>query len=230
MNNRSNIKITKKYHFSVEGENEKWYLQHLQLMINSINSNPYNVKFDIKIQKSVLKRAKALSVIYPTTVFHVCDFESKESLHTLQFANLLDELKVVKELRNDIQYKLGYSNFTFELWIILHKIECNNMLQHRKNYLLHLNNAYKTNFKFLDDYKREKNFKDILKELNIQHVINAINRANKIKQHHIDKDDNLIEYQGFKYYKDNPDLTIHECIEKILSDCKIITSTKGKQP
>ena len=36
------------------------------------------------------------------------------------------------KVEKNITYKLGYSNFTFELWMILHKQDCNTCFDNRK--------------------------------------------------------------------------------------------------
>lgn len=56
-------------------------------------------------------------------VIHICDIESNGEYHTDKFQNILKEMSEVKKQKN-INYQLGYSNFTFELWIILHKKDC----------------------------------------------------------------------------------------------------------
>ena len=42
-------KLTKKYHFSVEGETEKWYLDWLKDNINQCNRSRYKVVMDCKV-------------------------------------------------------------------------------------------------------------------------------------------------------------------------------------
>lgn len=51
-------KLTKKYHFSVEGETEKWYLDWLKDNINQCNRSRYKVVMDCKVEKDPYKRAK----------------------------------------------------------------------------------------------------------------------------------------------------------------------------
>ena len=51
-------KLTKKYHFSVEGETEKWYLDWLKDNINQCDRSRYKVVMDCKVEKDPYKRAK----------------------------------------------------------------------------------------------------------------------------------------------------------------------------
>ncbi len=222
MDNVNYKKLTRKYYFSVEGETEKWYFERLQYLINRSENNIFTVKFDIKVEKSILKRAKSISLFYPIELFHICDYESNEDMHIELFRRLLDDIKNVRSLRPDILCKLGYSNFTFELWLILHKIDCYSSMQHRKEYIKFIDIAFKRKFSVLENYKSEKVIRDLLDDITFPEVLSAITRAEKIRNDHVGKNDNIIEYKKFSYYKNNPDLTVHECVKKILSDCKII--------
>lgn len=145
------------------------------------------------MQKNPLKRAKSLAVTGKTEIY------SKQ-----------------------ISYKFGYTNLTFDLWIILHKVACNASQAHRKNYINPLNRSYGEKFENMDEYKHEDNFKRCLEQLSIDNVRDAIDRANKIMTRNRENGYLLYEYKGYKYYKENPSLTINEIIEKILKDCELI--------
>ena len=144
------MKKVNSYYFSVEGENERWYFEHLQNLINSSEEAVFNVQFIIKIDKSPLSRIKAINVpVYSgqkLPVFHVIDYESNSHEHIEQFKNMLDELKYIKRKRIAYNYKLGYSNFAFELWLILHKREGNFSVTDRSKYVEYINSLYGTNF------------------------------------------------------------------------------------
>ena len=207
-------KICNKYYLSVEGETEKWYFEHLQELINNNKEIPYNVKFDIKINKSIISRAKSITAVYETQVFHICDYESNDAVHIEQFDRVLKELKDVEKLNKRLNYKLGYCNFSFDLWIILHKKQQIGAITHRRQYVRGINDAYEENFQFIDDYKEEKNFKRILSKITLEDVIMAINNGNEIrKNNEQNAKDKCRMYGNFTYYIDNPDMTINECIE-----------------
>lgn len=216
-------KICNQYYLSVEGETEKWYFEHLQELINNCEEIPFKVNFDIKINKSITSRAKSISAIYPTKAFHICDYESNNKLHKLQFDKVLEELKNVKKINKKIQYKLGYSNFSFDLWIILHKKQQKGAVSHRKQYVKGINKAFNENFKFIDEYKEEKNFKRILKKITLDNVILAVNNGNEIRKMNEENFKcNYRKYGKFEYYTENPDMTINECVEQILKECGAI--------
>lgn len=120
------MKSTKKYHFTVEGETEQWYLKWLQDRINETETSMYKVSFDCPVQKNPLKRAKSLVVTGKTEVWHLSDYESDDPIHIKQFTETMDNMKAAKNVGKQITYKFGYTNLTFDLWIILHKVDCDN--------------------------------------------------------------------------------------------------------
>lgn len=215
-------KETRKYYFSVEGETEKWYLDWLQKTINAISESKYNVKLDAKIQKDPLARVKGMTLLEQTEITHVFDRESEDSIHTKQFQETLDRMSDAEQLGKDINYKLGYSNFTFELWIILHKADCNGAKTNRKQYLSDLNKAYGEKFEDLNEYKRENDFKRILKKLTIEDVISAVKRSEVIMKRNEESGYRLQQYKGYSFYKENPSLSIWEIIGKILFECGLV--------
>lgn len=216
-------KICNKYYLSVEGETEKWYFEHLQNLINENDKIPFKVKFDIKINKSIKSRVKGIPAIYKLKGFHICDYESNEQVHTDQFNIVLDDLKNVKKINKNLEYKLGYSNFAFDLWMILHKKQQKAPVSHRKQYVDGINRAYGTNFQFIDDYKEENNFKKILSTISLKDVIRAVKNGNEIRmQNEQNSKQNCRVYGKFTYYTENPDMTINECVEQILKECGAI--------
>jgi hypothetical protein len=221
-------KETVKFIITVDGETELWYFNHLQQLIKSSSDSCCYVNFDIK-KKTILKHTKSLPPICPDFYFHICDYESNDPIHTAKFNTMLKEYKKAKLLRKDIKYQIGYSNFTFELWMILHKIDYFELSQHRDHYKTQINKAYNKNFQFIDDYKKQDEFNKILNEITLEDIQNAIIRAKKIRNNNSTIGIKNIEYSGFTFYKENPDLTIHECVEIVLEKCGLLPATRRKK-
>lgn len=99
----------------------------------------YNVSFKITINSSPANFIKKTSFKISPEIFHICDVESKEYEHIAKFENILKEMKSAKE--RCIKYYLGYSNYIFELWIVLHKRVCFGSLTNRTEYLQYINNC-----------------------------------------------------------------------------------------
>lgn len=215
-------KNTLKYYFSVEGETEQWYLEWLQDQINNAPEAGSKVSFNKQIQKDPLKRAKSLAIMDKVEIWHLSDYESSEEVHVKQFRETMDRMADTKRLKKQITYKFGYSNFTFDLWIILHKMDCRGSFAHRKQYITPINKAYDESFENMDELKQEANFKRCLKKLTLADVIEAINRAKTIMDLNEKNGYTLHQYRGYSYYTENPALMIWEIIEKILVDCELM--------
>ncbi len=142
-----NKRLTNKtYTITVEGECEKYYFEHLKKLINNIPNRKYNCEFKpaISLNKKPLGYAKNFSFLQ-NRFFHIQDIEdynNEEFKNT--FISLLQE---IKEANKIVNYKLGYTNFSFELWILLHKREMNHSIQNRKDYVKYINKAFKKNIK-----------------------------------------------------------------------------------
>lgn len=214
-------KTTKKYYFTVEGETEKWYLEWLRDRINECEEAEYKVSFDVQIQKNPLKRAKSLTATGKTEIWHLSDYESNDPVHEKLFTETMDNMKAAANIGKQISYKFGYTNLTFDLWIILHKVACNGTMVHRKKYITTLNQAYDEKFENMDEYKHEDNFKRCLAQLSLDNVRGAVERADNIMKKNRENGYRLYEYKGYKYYKENPSLAINEIIGKILKELNL---------
>jgi len=214
-------KQAKKFFFSVEGETEMWYLQWLSQQINTLGDAGFRASFDIKIEKNPLSRIKGLQVLSKSDVFHVIDRESEDSVHVQQFATTLKQMRDAQRISKAVSYKLGYSNFTFDLWMILHKINCNASFNYRHQYLNPINSAFQERFSNMNDYKKEVNFKRLLNKLSLADVWAAVDRSDDImiknkKAGYIEQ-----QYCGYRYYTINPSLSVGDMVKKTLSQCMV---------
>ena len=112
------------YYFSVEGETEKWYLEWLQRQINSTDNAAYGVVFNVKVEKDPVNRVKGMAILTKTDIWHFSDYESSEPEHVKQFQSTMARMEQSQHLKQ-VKYHFGYSNLTFDLWMILHKKNCN---------------------------------------------------------------------------------------------------------
>ena len=206
------------YYFSVEGETEKWYLEWLQGQINSNENARYNVKFILKVEKNPKKMIKKINILSDIEILHVFDFE--ELQNEMSFQRTLSVMKEASKLKKKVKYVLGYCNYTFDLWIILHKKCAMENRSHRRNHLNDINRCYSKSFESMLEYKEEANFKRILNSLTINDVLYAIQNAERI----CEKNEIIyqkIKYSSYEYYKENPSLNLHEYIKDILQTVNI---------
>ena len=209
---------TKKYTLTVEGETE-WYFEWLMRQINSCEGRTFNVSIDPKVQQSPRKFYKGLNAKTTPQIFHICDVESNEPVHVEKFQGILSEMKEAREQKR-LTYVLGYSNYAFELWMVLHKMDCNGPKAHRRQYLEPINRAFGERFEDLEHYKREDNFKRCLGKMTLDDVKAAIRRGETITGNN-EADKPLTKFKGYSYYRDNPALSVHEVVKGIMRDCGV---------
>ena len=214
------IKEKRKYTFTVEGETEKWYLDWLKKEINSDADSKYTVIINATVQKHPLTFVKRQNAKSTPQITHLCDVESAGTEDIRSFENVLKEMKKAKEEKK-LKYLLGYSNLTFELWMILHKMDCSGMLDSKSQYLPLINQAFGERFETLSKYKERDNFHRCLSKLSIEDVCKAVCRAETIMNSH-KKIHREVNYASYKYYKENPSLSIWVSIKQILVDCGYI--------
>lgn len=208
-----------KHVLTVEGETERWYLEWLQDRINESPTRKHEASIEAKVYKHPSKFTKTVSPTAVPLLYHLCDIEGSSDECIKEFHITLSELKEAKA--EGFKCELGYSCLTFELWMILHKKECNRALEYKHQYLNEINKAYDENFECLNDYKEEANFKRCLSKLSLDDVRTAITRAKKI-MHTRAEESRSAQYKGYTYYVDNPSLTIGNVIEKILKQHNLL--------
>jgi hypothetical protein len=94
----------------------------------------------------------------------VQDIEDYNSeFHRKKFYGIIDEMRDA-EGEFGISYELGYSSYTFELWMLLHVADMNHAVQDRRAYLAPINRWFHRDFADLDEFKREVAFHEILYE------------------------------------------------------------------
>lgn len=213
-------KKTLKFYFSTEGETEKWYLEHLQKLINNSEVAKCRVSFLIKTLCPV-SFVKTISIIQKTRIFHFFDVESTENEYERRFKDMLEKMKTAEKKGKAVSYSPAYTNLTFELWLILHKEYLSSSITDRKNYLTHLNRIFGQKYQGLKEYKKEKNFKEILKKITLDDVKLAVKNAEKIMNH------NKANYHPqkmytFSWYLENPSTEVGTVIREILENCGIL--------
>lgn len=196
-------KLTNKYYFSTEGETEKAYLDHLQKLINQEADILSKVSFLTKVCNPI-SFVKKLNISSGIKATHFFDYESSESDHRSRFEEVLKSLEEANDKRKSVVYENGYSNLSFELWIILHKIDCNGFVDNVKGYLKYINKAFHLEFDGLSEYKEERNFKKVLDKISIRDVFAAVRRCKMIMKSNEDSERKQRTKYGYSYYLDNP--------------------------
>lgn len=217
-----------KFFISREGDTEQWYFEWLQKAINADPRTKNKVEFKYKdvMPSSFAKSNRGTftkDMIQGSCFCRIQDIEDYGNERIMQFKDLLEKTKEAKKLFGKYNFYIGYSNYTFEVWIISHRARVNSEAD-RKNYYKQINKAYEKNFSDNDDYKHKKNFQSLLDMLSLNDVIEkAIPECERIRQY------NSLYYPkqkrseyGFDYYLCNPDTSLHEFVKIILSSAGVI--------
>lgn len=207
--------ITESFWCTVEGKREMSYFHWLQKLINSTNARKANIKINMPAEKiSPDIYVKGLNILEKTDLYHVIDTETQSIYHVKSFKSQIDKMREA-EKHKDIKYHLAYSNMSFEVWMLLHKTSNVPYVIEPKYYLNTINRIFQTQFQSIKDFKEETNFNRILSSLNLQDVKKAVENAANLMNNVSQKQTPEI-YRKEKYYCDNPSLSVHEFVKRIL--------------
>ena len=215
---------------SVEGVNcERMYFEHLAKLINTSGRNKYNLNISPKAM-SPLQYAKrnAYKQVYrqkggnKLPYFHIQDIEDYYDAPLQQkFYGIIDEMREAERVF-DISYRLCYSNYTFELWMLLHVADMTAGVTSRTAYLRPINRHFKRNYNSLDEFKSAAEFQRILDGfITLDAVFDAVKRAERIVENNKQQNKKRIIYKCVAFYPDNPDITVHEIVQKMLDVCGV---------
>lgn len=209
------MKESNKYYFSVEGDTEKAYLTWLSKAINSDDTATSRVSFDVRVGTNPVKHVKRLTITGKTIVTHLFDFECNDEDHINRFISTLKNMKEASKVGRTVTYNTGYTNLSFELWLILHKEKCNAPLISTAQYLPLINKIFNCSYQSPSEFKEQNNFECILNTLTLHDVKRAIVRAEEIFAKH-QVENNCRTDHGYKWTKETPALDIHLIIKEIL--------------
>lgn len=132
---------------------------------------------------------------------HVQDIEDyHDGNQREKFYKLIDEMRTAENLFG-ISYELGYSNYTFELWMLLHVADITHSVHNRYAYLPLINKWFHRSYTSIDEFKRQDEFQRILNEyVTLDSIKQAIRRAKKIVQNNYDNGKHRETHAGFTFF------------------------------
>lgn len=78
-------------------------------------------------------------------------------------------------------------------------------------------------------FKHAKEFQEILDEfVTLESVVLAVKRADAIVQANYDARKKQENYRGFQFFRDNPDINVHEMIKLIFDVCGVVVGKQQK--
>ena len=205
-----------------EGETEKWYFQHFKVLVN--NSSACTMRLDYEepfVTKEPLRRAKYISIPFERKWYHIIDQETNSSSDKITFKNNLKNFNDIKKIRKNVKLYLGYSNISFELWLIMHKTNEQPQVHKPSQYLKLLKKLYNCpNIKELEEFKTKQNFERVLKQITLDDIKRAVRNGQKLEL----ENKKCCAHQkncGFEYFEENPSTNLHKIIIDIFNDVGI---------
>ena len=112
-----------KYFISCEGETERWYFEWLQKEINKDSRTTQKVEFIFRnlTPSSFVKSNNSTftkGMIEGSIFCRIQDIEDYSDFHINKLHSLFESNKKAKQLFKNYNFMIGYSNFTFEVWIM----------------------------------------------------------------------------------------------------------------
>lgn len=188
-----------------EGINqEKSYFMKVQDLINSIEARTYDLLFDFAEPfggdpKCVVQRVVAKS-IGKKNKGAVFDYDGKQT----KYEEAID-------LAIENQITLGYTNYCFDLWLILHKEDYFNSVDSQDDYARELRRAY--GLRRDANIKKKEQVDLILNQIDLECIKAAIARADFITSRNRQEEAN-ITLQNHEYYN-NPDTKMNNLLKTI---------------
>ena len=199
------------YYLSLEGMSELAYFERLRDLLNAAAVHPYRIELECAVEhspKRTFKRLKMRALAHGDTdpvIWHVRDVENPSENRA--FLSALRDLK-------QHNMRLCYSNYTFELWLLLHKCRMAEKLADKRNYLKYINKYFDTSYFALHEFKERGNMKKLLAKLTLNDILTAIENADSLMEEKA-RISTPSEFCGFTYYTDNPATTVQELVRTI---------------
>lgn len=196
------------YIIGCEGKNqEKKYFEKVQNLINSIPSRTWNVLFDFAEPfggnpRCVVERTINKS-IGKSNKMAIFDYDGKQK-----------EYEEALELAEENKIELGNTNYCFDLWLILHKEDYFYPVSHQDDYASDLRRVF--GLPADANIKKEANVNKIISQIELNDIIAAIKRANKIEQDNLKRTQHHTPNSKIAYY-DNPDTQMHIALKTIFN-------------
>lgn len=202
-----------KYNVFCDGYSEAGYFKRLMGIINSDPTSRKRIQLNVKVQNSGSPKKtaiKANSGAWLENAAAVFDYDNRDD----DFRQALDIC-----IANGIDH--GYSNMCFELWLILHKMERARRVSKAQNYWELLKAAYGLEFESFSECKQRGNCQRIMAQISLEDVLAAVQRGKDICRQNESTHEAYTTGRGGKYY-DNPDLSIHLFVEKLLREVGLL--------
>lgn len=199
------------YVIGCEGENqERLYFERIKSLVNAIPSRKKNIDFLYAEPyggnpKCVVQRTIDRSIGKKNKI-SIFDYDGKK----ITYAEAID-----LGIENDIM--LGYTNYCFDLWLILHKDDYNQVVRCQDDYASRVKQVF--NLPENANIKKVNRVVYINEQIDISDVVRAIKRAEVLETSKA-SNESIRTPNGNSYYN-NPDTQMHRVMKQIFEEVGI---------
>ena len=201
----------KTYRCVVEGQQESMYLNHIANLVKDFPKTV--VTFNIS-EGNAFELTKSY-IEYDSVCLFDYDFNKNQFEQNLATCENLNNKNKPGKRKNGRYVHHAYSNVCFDLWLLLHKKDFARTVFKNNGYVDEIISVY--HLPKGSDIKNSKVIATILSQISLDDVKAAIKRADRIKR---SKDFRDAHHVNSTVYYNNPDLSIHEFISKVINDIK----------
>ena len=133
------------------------------------------------------------------------------------------EVEEAIDLAIENKIELGYTNYCFDLWLILHKEDYFDIVQNQDAYADKLRQVF--GLAADANIKKEKRVTEIVNQIGLSDIKNAIQRGKKISEDNQGKEANKTPKEN-RYY-DNPDTQMHVLLQFLFAKVGINIDALG---
>jgi len=189
--------IRRQYFCICAGQQEEMYLKHLsRLLKTGRRVITFNIKKDTP---NIIKKRRHIH--YDKAILFDHDGNTEEFCKALRACA-------------DAKCSHAFSNRNFDLWLLLHKPNFTSCVSDNRAYVKHIRDAF--GLDNTSNIKSSGSMDRILEQIELSDVKTAIRHAQFIRSQKLPQDAKRV---GKTSYFDNPDLSIHEFIVKVFSEC-----------
>ena len=134
-----------------------------------------------------------------------------------------DKYEEAIDLAIENKIELGYTNYCFDLWLILHKEDYFDIVQNQDAYADKLRQVF--GLAADANIKKEKRVTEIVNQIGLSDIKNAIQRGKKISEDNQGKEANKTPKEN-RYY-DNPDTQMHVLLQFLFAKVGINIDALG---
>ena len=200
-----------------EGKNqERMYLEKIAQLVNCVEERSRDLVFDFAepyggTPKCVVERTlkKSIGKENKASIF---DYDGKK----VKYEEAID-------LAKENKIELGYSNYSFDLWLLLHKEDYFAVVPNQKEYEDELRRVY--GLPAEESIKRGRKVERILEQIEWPDIKTAIERAEKIAIDNEGRQENITA--GNNIYYDNPDTQMHVLLKFLFKKVGVNIETLG---